>query len=294
MDYELLETFIVISETLNITKTANILFKTQPTISKRIQKLESIVGFKLVTRNKGKHAVILTNKGIEFLSIAKKLLQLYKEINMVDKHSILSLNIATIDSVGVIILPEICNQLIQRVEINLSIRTYQTQEIYNLVQNGLIDIGFVSDDIQTRGITCIPIFKQKFYVIKPCDHPGPIERMHPKDLDPRFEVFQPWNKEFIQWHANWWDKPPIIVDSNALMLPFFLKGESWSIIQSTNLEDLKKKISIQVYELDIGPPPRTNYMIMNTLSHTHPSKAMTVFSSILHEYVKNSDILIPV
>mgnify|MGYP003228809925 CR=1 FL=1 len=45
MDYQLLETFIVLSEVRNITKCAHLLYKTQPTITKRLQQLESELGY---------------------------------------------------------------------------------------------------------------------------------------------------------------------------------------------------------------------------------------------------------
>ena len=42
MEYQLLETFIVLSEVRNITKCAHLLYKTQPTITKRLQQLDSV------------------------------------------------------------------------------------------------------------------------------------------------------------------------------------------------------------------------------------------------------------
>ena len=52
MEYQLLETFIVLSEVRNITKCAHLLYKTQPTITKRLQQLESELGYALLVREK--------------------------------------------------------------------------------------------------------------------------------------------------------------------------------------------------------------------------------------------------
>ena len=41
MDHDLFETYVVLCETGSITKTADLLYKTQPAISARIQQLEN-------------------------------------------------------------------------------------------------------------------------------------------------------------------------------------------------------------------------------------------------------------
>ena len=63
--FELLKTFVVVYETRNFSVAAKQMFKTQPTISVQIQKLETELGFKLFER-KGKQ-LILPTKQAEFL-----------------------------------------------------------------------------------------------------------------------------------------------------------------------------------------------------------------------------------
>ncbi len=58
-----IETFLTIVNTKSITKTADLLFLSQPTVSHRLTTLENELGFSLVIRNKG-HKVELTPKGI--------------------------------------------------------------------------------------------------------------------------------------------------------------------------------------------------------------------------------------
>ena len=62
---ELLRTFIIVYETRNFSTAAKLMFKTQPTISVQIQRLEAELGFKLFDR-KGKQ-LILPTKQAEFL-----------------------------------------------------------------------------------------------------------------------------------------------------------------------------------------------------------------------------------
>ena len=69
MDHDLFETYVVLCETGSITKTADLLYKTQPAISARIQQLENELGCTLVHREKGKKNIILTPRGEAFLKI---------------------------------------------------------------------------------------------------------------------------------------------------------------------------------------------------------------------------------
>ena len=58
-----IETFLMIVKTKNITKTAENLFLSQPTISHRLKLLEEELQVKLLTRKKGHKQVELTTKG---------------------------------------------------------------------------------------------------------------------------------------------------------------------------------------------------------------------------------------
>ena len=58
-----IETFLTIVNTKSITRTADLLFLSQPTVSHRLTSLENELGFPLVIRQKGHKQVELTAKG---------------------------------------------------------------------------------------------------------------------------------------------------------------------------------------------------------------------------------------
>ncbi|WRK55654.1 LysR family transcriptional regulator [Coprobacillaceae bacterium CR2/5/TPMF4] len=62
MELRVLKYFIVVANELNITRAANILHITQPTLSRQIHDLEDELGVKLFVRKNG--AIILTEEGI--------------------------------------------------------------------------------------------------------------------------------------------------------------------------------------------------------------------------------------
>ena len=82
MEYQLLETFLIVSEVRNLTKASSILYKTQPTISNRIQQLEKEVGYALLVREKGRQEIELTPRGKQFLQTARKIYELYGDLEV--------------------------------------------------------------------------------------------------------------------------------------------------------------------------------------------------------------------
>ncbi len=63
MNRELIQTFLAIKETHNISKAAGMLHRTQPAVSQRLLQLEDELGIQLVTRHKGHKNIALTALG---------------------------------------------------------------------------------------------------------------------------------------------------------------------------------------------------------------------------------------
>lgn len=88
MDTQSLETFITLAEYKNFTKTADMLFIAQSTVTNRIAELEKEVGRQLFERNK--RTVTLTAEGETFLNYAKRIVELsnsgIQDINSLNKY----------------------------------------------------------------------------------------------------------------------------------------------------------------------------------------------------------------
>ena len=81
-----IETFLMIVKTKNITKTAENLFLSQPTVSHRLKLLEEELQVKLVTRKKGYKQIELTLQGEEFIHIAERWVSVWQEMQNI-KHN---------------------------------------------------------------------------------------------------------------------------------------------------------------------------------------------------------------
>ena len=79
MEFRLLKYFLVVAREENITKAANWLHITQPTLSRQLMQLEDELGVKLFKR--GKHKIILTDDGMMLKRRAQEILSLVDNIS---------------------------------------------------------------------------------------------------------------------------------------------------------------------------------------------------------------------
>ena len=80
-----IETFLMIVKTKNISKTAENLFLSQPTVSHRLKSLEEELEVNLITRKKGYKQIELTARGEEFIPIAERWVSIWREMQLL-KH----------------------------------------------------------------------------------------------------------------------------------------------------------------------------------------------------------------
>ncbi len=78
MDIRVLKYFLMVAREENITKAAQLLHITQPTLSRQLQQLEQELGVKLFQRSK--HSIYLTSEGLLFRRRAQELVNLAEKV----------------------------------------------------------------------------------------------------------------------------------------------------------------------------------------------------------------------
>lgn len=168
MDLSEIETFLTIVNTKSITKTADILFLSQPTVSHRLKALEKELGFPLIVRKKGFKNVELTSKGSEFVSIAERYISLWKETQVLaqDRDSTL-LSIGCTDSLNIALFAGFYRQMeASGCPIDLDIHTHQSSELYSILDRHDIDIGFVYYHLHYKNILSERIYQERLYLVQ--------------------------------------------------------------------------------------------------------------------------------
>lgn len=287
MDFIELETFLAAAETLNLTKAAENLFVSQSTITHRLKKLEDELQYKLFLRQKGKRSIALTLRGEEFLSIARRWITLYQEMELLKNNVSKTLSIASVDSVILTALPPILRELSKKeYGVNVTLQTEHTPQIYDLVRKREIDIGFASADAKLPEIETVPVFRQRYVLIKPCSNPEPVKQIHPSELDPSCEIFEPWGHTYMNWHDYWWPTktPHIRIDSLTALTNFLDDENYWSIVPENSLTSVLRHYSVQVFEILEGPEDRVYYMVKNK----YPNKQSIAGIRLFEQFLWNS------
>ena len=174
MDFKDLSYVLAIAKYQNITKAANSLYVTQPTLTKFLQNLETELGQKLF-RKLG-HRFILTYAGERYVAKATEILHLKKELdqelNDIIKNNSGSLKIAFPTMRGTYMLPctlPIFNALYPNV--HLHILESHSSQLESMLLNGEADLAFFNLPVRSPDIDYEIISHEELLLILPSRHP---------------------------------------------------------------------------------------------------------------------------
>ena len=271
MNYEYLKTFYIVSKYQNFSKAANILYTSQPAISRVISNLESELGVKLFTRTKA--GVLLTKEGENlFTSIEPSFRYLERIENEIANNSLMGNNIhigATVTALHCFLF-DFFKKLEKKFP-NLHYRIYtgSSSKILSLLESGIIDIGFVTtpfdlkDDIQINNIAEIEnilvagnIFKNELK-----------EEMSIKDLINYPFILLSIDMQF-RTHINEFlskndvkIKPVIEADSSDILMPLVEHNYGISFVPKNMAKDgIEKNLAFEVKLKEKIPPRYISYI----------------------------------
>ena len=295
MTYEQIETFLTVVTCGSISGAANELFVTQSTVSSRIQSLETELGAPLVIRSRGHRSIELTSYGQAFVPIASQWTSLWKHTQKLKaEEDTRVLTIASIDSVNNYTLVRLFNQHIQNYpNIKLRIHTHHSNEIHNLVQTRMADLGFVFSRVNYPNIISRPVYRELMYLICRKDSPY-YEGIPCSELAVENEIFLRWGPDYQQWHDRHWSPESyaaVTVNTGSTLQRFLNTPERWAIAPMSIIHQISHNSDLTHYRLLTPPPPRICYEIRNRYPTLGQQQAIDVFHQELEGYiVQNPDI----
>jgi len=293
MNRELIETFLAIKTMRNISNAAALLHRTQSAVSHRLQQLERELGVLLVTRQKGQKNVVLTTQGEEFVSIAERWLLLDEEAQMVKRKLLRTpLSVSGVDSLNRFFFADFFTDICDsEPSIHLHVFCSRSNEIYDMLQTQVIDVGIVNNDAFRPDIVSELLFKEPFVVVGQFPHlpPGNGRRIHPALLDPTKGIFQPFSPDFQQWRHYWFgmDKSLIRVDSVSMAEPLLRSWENWCIVPFSAARVVTEKVPCAWHFLEEAPPMRTCYYITHKHGKSYNANALERFTYLIRKYVSD-------
>lgn len=290
MNIDQVETFLMITETKNLSIAAKNLFISQSAVSHRIRSLEEALGCELLIRSRGEKFVSLTLKGEEFIEIATRWKTLNSETKLWTlQESKMNLKLASIDSLNTCVFSSLYKDIINNNNaISLNVSSHWSKTIYDLIESNEIDIGFTLNSLKYPNAIATPLFKSRGVVISSESSKYP-KTVHPHDLKTSDEILFSYIPEYEIWHNFWWEHDQSeysSVDTVSLLFTMFDLDEKWAIVPVWIARKFEKIHPVKISELSTEPPEYACYHVFNR--NPKPSKVKTIkqFSAALESYMK--------
>ena len=282
-----METFWAVLEHGTLTAAANALFITQPTLTNRIQSLETEVGAQLFHRKKGVRHIELTEAGQRFLPLAYRWQALLDETRGVaETASREFLRIGAVFSSNQYILPAAYRRFLRRkLPVALWVQTLrgsgydgaQTVARRELEMALMDGDGFFDPQLDVR-----PLCREETMVAcSPNSSYGDV--VSPKELDPANEIVVSWRKGVQDWRDHWFGlttKPILYADSMQVVDSFLGNEMMWAIVPATAAQALEKEGKARICRCTDPPPDRMSYLV------TRRGEALSEAAQLLLEDIR--------
>lgn len=225
MELRVLKYFLMVAREENITKAANLLHVTQPTLSRQLMQLEEELGVKLF--NRSKHSIILTEDGMllkrraqEIVTIANK-----TEEEFYCKEGTLTGEIA-IGCAETQNMSFLSEQMVSfRQEnplIKYNIYSGIADDIKDRIEKGILDIGLLTEpvDIGKYEFIRMPSKEQWGILVRKDSILAHKKSIYPKDLVnvPLIMVQREMVKsELASWFGDYYDSLDIVATYNLIL-----------------------------------------------------------------------------
>ena len=166
----------------SFTRAAEILFVSQPSLSKQIKTLENRLGILLFNREN--NTITLTEAGKVFLQYSERILALCEEscraVNDVKNGDRGSLTVGASQTIGTYLMPRVLALFAQNYpQINIKVQVDSTRIIAKNVMNQEIDIAVVGGDIPEelkKNLEIESFVEDELILIIPKSHPFAIKK----------------------------------------------------------------------------------------------------------------------
>ncbi|MCY9692666.1 LysR family transcriptional regulator [Paenibacillus alginolyticus] len=174
LDLKNVQTFVLIARDLSFAKAAQILHLSQPSVTARIQALETELGKSLFIRQH--RGIQLSKEGEAFMPFALQML----EVEKAAEERLKSLNdelqgkivIGATASCSVYILPEILSKLLQYPKVEFQVVTGNTSYITEMLLQNQVDFGMVSSEVKKKQIKQVNLCDHDFDLV--CSPMNPL------------------------------------------------------------------------------------------------------------------------
>lgn len=297
-----IKTFLNIVRYQSISGAAQAMYTSQPTISSRLSQLEEELGFQLVKRSKGQRTIELTARGQSFIPLAEHWLELDKQtMQFCQEGDREWLTLTAPGSIQEHVVPQIVNKLLKNERApRLQLRTANSPMVYSQVANREADVGLALRLLHQDGIIAIPVFDVQNVLLCPADTPLPDEEIHPRQLDPHYEVsVTSWTGEVRRWHDHYWDPnitPHVQVDYIHMTHNYLTHPNTWAVCPASVATSVvnRRKGEIVIRRLNPAPPKHVCYLVTMRSQPKNQSELIHQLQCSILEYAEEVPWMQPI
>lgn len=266
MNYSQIESFLTIIRLGSLSKAAEQLYVSQSTISQRLHSIEKEYDVVLLNREKGVKSVTLTHEGERFYQLALRFETLYSETkNLKATSGEATISIGAVDSVHNYVLKDIYSKVFHEIpDIRLAIHTHQSNEIYYLIDQNNIDIGFSLQDRILKNVRVQKLFEEQMVMIQKKKTGSVKSEVENSRLSPKQQLFINWGMDYQIWHERHWGPTSntfIQIDTAKMLGDFLEEEETWAIVPVSIARDFHGKGLVDVFLLKDPPPSRSCFQV---------------------------------
>ena len=267
----LVETFLSIVKAKSVSRAADSLHLSQPSVTRRLQLLEEGLGYSLIERGKGIKTFQLTPRGARFLAIAEQMENLAAEARQaVPEPNGQALTIGGYSSADMTFLPRLVFRLLSATpDMRLKFLSVHSREMYAAVEQREADVAFSLVEQAHHTVSARACFAVPMVGIRAADKEGkPVEDVD--SLDSETLVSVSWGSRYQIWHDHWFGsrKPPrICADSAILTISLLELPNTWAIVPRDIAAPLAASGRFATFKLNPEPPARVFFK----LTHKYPT-----------------------
>ena len=264
MDTQNLKTFLTLAGVKNFTRTAELLYIAQSTVTNRIAELEREVGKPLFIRNKKN--ISLTREGLIFQDYARRILDL-------EERSILELNspafsrtalrIGTTNTIYECYLAPALLRLLSEdngYAINLTIS--HSVSLLKDLQDGLLDLAFTYQPLQKSGFCCRLFQTEELLLVASPSNPRCRDAVRKDELPSLNYLFCNFALQEVGQFIRELFPPfyqfPFEIDNSTKLTDYLLAGIGCSFLPTGLVKSLVERGDLCVLQLLDFEAPRIN------------------------------------
>lgn len=253
-----IDCFLSICEHKTISRAAEALFITQPSLSSRLKTLERELGGELFIRKKGAREMMLTVAGKKFYNLALQYQELTRQMSGIFDIQSQNLRVSSLNSLDTFLLPQVYEQFLQEYpEIELEIQDMELLPASRNIHTGKTDIAFTTGKTNDRTLKQTLVFCEPMVVV--CNNALKYTtQTNVKQLISNQEIYVDWSSDFTKWHneviGNSHSKLTVSIMTH--LQQFLERKPCWAIVPISVASGLIENGNINVVSTTFDLPSR--------------------------------------